>query len=175
MEFHEEDIASGEGTEPFMLAEVLASGVDRTGERHGANYVRTAPGYRLKLKEFLDARNEKGRKLEIITEDDPEAENYTGLEVHSHMQFYDGISVIRSWTEVINKGMEDCGLEYVSSFALTGIEKEGMQTSDEKLELRIPHNAWQKELHWNSYRMTDRSTPKHSRKTRTQYSIITRN
>ena len=74
MEFHEEDIASGEGIEPFMLAEVLASGVDRTGERHGANYVRTAPGYRLKLKEFLDARNEKGRKLEIITEDDPEAE-----------------------------------------------------------------------------------------------------
>lgn len=155
MEFDEKDIVSGEGTEPFALVEVLASGVDRTGERHGANYVRTAPGYRLKFKDFLDTRNETGRKLEIITVDDPEAENYTGLEVHSHMQFYDGISVIRSWTEVINKGSEDWGLEHVSSFVLTGIEKEGMKTSDEKLELRIPHNGWQKELHWNSYSMTD--------------------
>lgn len=155
MEFNEKDIVSGEGTEPFTLVEVLASGVDRTGERHGANYVRTAPGYRLKFKDFLDTRNEKGRKLEIITVDDPKAENDTGLEVHSHMQFYDGISVIRSWTEVINRGAEDWGLEHVSSFVLTGIEKEGMKTSDEKLKLSIPHNAWQKELHWNSYSMTD--------------------
>lgn len=154
-EFHEENITSGEGTEAFVPVEVLASGVDRTGERHGSNYVRTAPGYRLKFVDFLDARNEKGRKTEIVMRDDPDAENYTGLEVHSHMQFYENISVIRSWTEVINKGTEDCGLEHVSSFALTGIEKEGLQSSDEKLRLYIPHNAWQKELHWNSYSLTD--------------------
>lgn len=36
----------------------------------------------------------------------------TGLEVCSNIQFYDGISVIRSWTELKNNGEEDLGVEY---------------------------------------------------------------
>ena len=66
------------------------------------------------------------------------------------MQFFDGIAVIRSWTEVTNNGKEAQGLEYVSSFALNGIDKEGMQEFDEKMELSIPHNGWQKELCWKT-------------------------
>lgn len=150
LDFEESNIISCEGISPFHVVEVLASGIDRTGERHGHKYVRTAPGYRLKYKGFHDERNEIGRKLEVIMYDEP-----TGLEVHSHYQFYMGTAVVRAWTDVINCGQEDYGLEYVSSFSLTGIEKEGILNSDEKLELRIPHNAWQKEMHWNSYSMED--------------------
>ena len=91
-----------------------------------------------------DARNEFGRKLRVITFDQE-----TGLEVHSHMQFYDGIPVLRSWTEVVNKGQESQGIEYVSSFALAGITKEGLMDGDEKMRLFIPRNGWQKEFHWN--------------------------
>lgn len=74
---------------------MLLSGLNRPGERHGTKYTYTAPGYRLKYKDMKDYRNETGRKLEILMEDKP-----TGLEVCSNIQFYDGISVIRSWTEL---------------------------------------------------------------------------
>ena len=148
--FREEDIISAEGVSSFRPVEVAASGLNRPGERHGTKYTYTAPGYRLKYKEMKDYRNEAGRKLEILTEDAP-----TGLSVTSHFQFYDGISMVRSWTELANNGAEDIGIEYVSSFALLGIEKEGLLSSDEKLELLIPHNAWQKELIWNRYTMDD--------------------
>lgn len=148
--FEEKDITSADGTVPFRLVEVLASGLDKPGERQGPKYVRTAPGYRLKYREMKDYRNEHGRKLEIVTEDPP-----TGLVVCSHIQFYDGISMVRSWTELQNDGTEELGIEYVSSFALTGIEKEGLMNADEKLEVLIPHNAWQKEMIWNRYTMDD--------------------
>lgn len=71
------------------------------------------------------------------------------------MQFYDGISVVRSWTKIINKGEEAQGLEYVSSFSLNGIDKEGIEAFDEKIEIAIPHNAWQKELCWQTYTLKE--------------------
>ena len=123
--FDENDINSCEGTASFRPVEVLLSGLNRPGERHGTKYTYTAPGYRLKYKDMKDYRNETGRKLEILMEDKP-----TGLEVCSNIQFYDGISVIRSWTELKNNGEEDLGVEYVSSFALLGIDKEGLLSTD---------------------------------------------
>lgn len=148
--FNEADITSKEGHSSFRPVEVLLSGFDRTGERHGTKYTITTPGARLKYSGLRDTRNEYGRKIEIETTDEP-----TGLTVINHMQFFDGISVVRCWTELINKGTQDLGVEYVSSFELLGIEKEGMLTSDEKLELHIPHNGWQKELIWAKYSMDE--------------------
>ncbi len=144
--FHEEDITAKNGWLGFRLVEVMVSGQDRPGERHGTKYIVTAPGYRLKYRTHNDYRNEKGRKLEIVTFD-----KETGLDVTSHFQFFDGISVVRSWTEVKNVGEEAQGLEYVSSFALTGIEKEGLLPRDEKMEVWIPHNSWQREMQWERY------------------------
>lgn len=125
LEFEEENMVSDTGTQSFYPVEILVSGQDRIGERHGHKYIQTSPGYRMKYKDFKDYRNERGRKLEITTTD-----SITGLKVVSHMQFFDGIAVIRSWTEVTNNGKEAQGLEYVSSFALNGIDKEGMQEFD---------------------------------------------
>lgn len=136
--------------EPFTLVEVSVSGLDRTGERIGPKYILTTPGSKLKYKNHKDYRNEFGRKLEITTFDEK-----TGLEVCSNFQFYDGISVARSWTELLNTGEENLGLEYISSFTVTGIEKEGLSRQDEKLLLYIPHNAWQKEFNWNVYKLND--------------------
>lgn len=148
--FSAADISAWGGINPFTVAEVQVSGQDRPGERHGTKYVGTAPGYRLKLREFLDERNAVGRKLTVAMED-----AVTGLAVTSHYQFYDGIAVVRAWTTLRNEGKEPLGIEYVSSFALTGIEKEGIRLPEEKLELWIPHNGWQKELHWNRYRLDE--------------------
>lgn len=148
--FDEKNLESDTGVQSFYPVELLVSGQDKVGERFGPKYMQTSPGYRLKYKNFKDYRNDAGRKLEIITYDD-----ITGLEVTSHMQFYDGISVVRSWTDVANQGAEDQGLEYVSSFSLNGVDKEGITDFDEKMELWIPHNAWQKELCWKKYLLKD--------------------
>lgn len=144
--FNENDITSRSGTLGFRLVEVNISGLDHPLERHGNKYIVTAPGYRLKFKDFRDTGNQLGRKLEIVTFDDE-----TGLEVVSHFQFYNGISVARTWTTVTNNGKDDVTLEYVSSFALTGIEKEGLLSQDEKMALRVCHNSWQRELQWQEY------------------------
>ncbi len=144
--FEEGDITSRTGVQSFTLVELSVAGQNKLGKQHGSNYVRTAPGCRLRFKGMEDAQNEFGRKLRVITFDQE-----TGLEVHSHMQFYDGIPVLRSWTEVVNKGQESQGIEYVSSFALAGITKEGLMDGDEKMRLFIPRNGWQKEFHWNDF------------------------
>ncbi len=82
LDFDERCMVSDTGTQSFYPVEILASGQDRVGERHGHKYTQTAPGYRMKYKAFKDYRNEKGRKLEVITED-----SITGLEAVCHMQF----------------------------------------------------------------------------------------
>lgn len=144
--FDEKNITSRSGTFGFRLSELQVSGIDRKEERHGNKYIVTAPGYRMKFKDFADSNNNFGRKLEIVTFDED-----TGLEMVSHFQFYKNISAVRCWSEVINNGKEEQTLEYVSSFALTGIEKEGVTSQDDKMKIGICHNSWQRELQWQFY------------------------
>lgn len=133
-------------TERYNLLEIMISGQNRPGERHGNKYISTSPGDRMKLVYFADKHNEFGRKLEIHMED-----KTCGIETISHMQFYNGVQAVRCWTDVKNVGTEPQGLEYVSSFALTGIEKEGMLSTDDKMRVWYPHNGWQREMQWESY------------------------
>lgn len=144
--FDEKTLTSRTGTTGFRLVELQVSGIDRAGERHGNKYIVTAPGHRMKFKDFSDTNNSSGRKLEVTTYDEQ-----TGLEAVSHFQFYNGISAVRSWTTVTNNGTQVYTLEYVSSFALTGIEKEGVQSQDDKLRISVCHNSWQRELQWQTY------------------------
>ncbi len=130
----------------FRLVEAELSGLDRPQERHGSKYIVTAPGYRLVYEDFRDYRNAEGRKLELVTKDEE-----TKVYITSHFQFYDGISAIRTWQEIINRGEEKQTLTYLSSFTLTGVEKEGILGADEKMRVGIPHNSWQRELQWKFY------------------------
>ncbi|MBQ6517547.1 MAG: alpha-galactosidase [Anaerolineaceae bacterium] len=134
----------------FRLIELQVPGLDRPEERFGTKFVVTAPGYRLKFERYLDERNEFGRKLTFITADEE-----TGLIVFSCFQFYDGIAAVRSWTEVENHGTETRTLEYLSSFALTGLGKGGLLNYDEKLLLSIPHNSWQREIQWTTHTLPE--------------------
>lgn len=148
--FQEKDIIAKTLEGSFNLVELNISGLDRPLERHGTKYIVTAPGYRMKYDSHKDYRNSNGRKLEITTFD---AE--TGIFVTSHIQFYDAISVISSYSEVINKGSELRTLEYISSFNYNGIEKEGILPRDDKMLLSIPHNSWQREMSWQDYTLAD--------------------
>nr|WP_276008933.1 glycoside hydrolase family 36 protein [Aequitasia blattaphilus] len=134
----------------FRLVEIALSGTDRPLERHGSKYTVTGPGYRMKYDNHIDFYNEDGRKLEITTYDE-----ITDVYVTSHFQFYNKISVVKSWNVVENKGKSDVGLEYISSFNLNGIAKEGLQKRDEKIKVAIIHNSWNRELQWKEYALPE--------------------
>ncbi len=152
--FNESDIKSRNLEGSFHLMEINLSGINRPLERHGNKYIITAPGYRMKYQTHKDYRNDLGRKLEITVIDEE-----TGVTVTSHIQFYDGVSVIRSYSEVVNGGKENQTLEYISSFYYNGIDKEGILKRDDKLSLKIPHNAWQREMFWQSYTLSELGLP----------------
>ena len=146
-----EEAFGGRSTaEGFRLVEVNAAGYDRPLERQGNKYIVTAPGYRLQYAGHSDSRNENGRKLEFTLTDEE-----TGLTVVSHMQFFDGISVVRCWNTVTNTGNEPQTIDTISSFHYTGLEKEGVLPWEEKMELRIPFNAWQQELNWKTFSLPE--------------------
>lgn len=128
--------------EAFQLVQVSLSGYNRPYEKHGNKHIVTAPGYLLTYAGMEDTRNETGRKLVILQED----KEVTHIRVETVMQFYDGSSVVRIYNTVKNTGEEMQTLEYLSSFCYTGLEKEGLWTSDEKMKLAIPFNGWQKEM-----------------------------
>ena len=133
----------------FDVVGLNVTGVGRD-EHHGPKYTFTMPGMHLRYREHRDSRNRFGRKIEMVTEDDE-----SGIEVTSHYQFYDTTQVVRCWTEVKNvKGKvenDGCGLEYVTSFALSGLAKEGLASRDDKMRLHLAHSSWTGELQWREY------------------------
>lgn len=133
----------------FRLMELQLTGEDRE-EYHGRTHRATYPGLRMRYAGHADVRNETGRKLEITLRDP-----VTSLSAVQHIQFYDGVPTARAWVVLSNEGTEELGVEYVSSFALTGIDKEGARSRDEKMKLFIPHTGWQSELQWRAYRLPE--------------------
>ena len=131
----------------FAMVEVQTADASRD-VYHGAVYKGTAPGLALKYQSHSDVRNEFGRKIQMTQE-------HEGLTVTSHVQFYDGISVVRSWTDVFNQSTRSHDLEYISSFALNGAAKEGLASWDDKMRLHVPHNSWLGEAQWRSYNLPE--------------------
>ncbi|MBQ0041814.1 MAG: alpha-galactosidase [Lachnospiraceae bacterium] len=150
-EFNEEDLPEENFIkEAFQLVQVSFSGYNRPYEKHGNKHIVTAPGYTLKFLDIKDMRNETGRCLMISQIDEK-----IGAKVITDWQFFGSLGIIRMRNTVYNISDEVQTLEYISSFAYTGIEKEGSSSSDDKLELRIPHNGWQKEMNWKTYSFPD--------------------
>ncbi len=143
--FTESDIENGT-QEGFRLVEVNLSGYNRPYERQGNKYIVTAPGYKMQYLSHSDTRNETGRKLEFVSFDEE-----TGIRVTTHMQFFDGLTVLQTWNVVENTGNGSQTLDIISTFNYTGIEKEGIRPWQEKMELRIPFNGWQQELNWRTF------------------------
>jgi len=134
----------------FNLVEVNVSGLDKPLERHGAGFTATAPGYTLRYRHHEDSRNNDGRKLVFTLYDE-----HTGLDVEVHYQFYTALSLLRSWTQVRNQGQTPLTLEYLSSFVINGIEKEGGANWGDNFTVHIPHNSWTRELQWRQYTFDD--------------------
>ena len=137
-----------EGEHPaFRLVEVQATGHDRD-DHHAEKHTGTLPGKKLRYVRHTDSRNTLGRKFAIELQ-------AAGLHVVCHWQFYDGIPVVRAWTAVRNDSTTSIGLEYVSSFCLTGLAKETGPAWETHAQLHVPHNTWHGEAQWRSNRLPD--------------------
>lgn len=75
------------------------------------------------------------------------------LEATLHYRLYTGIAALRAWCEVKNASDALLGLEYVSSFAYYGLD-DGALPPGEQLRIRLPHNAWERELNWKEYSLS---------------------
>ncbi|WP_458460656.1 glycoside hydrolase family 36 protein [Paenibacillus sp.] len=133
----------------YRLLEVHASG-ENQDDHHGSKHTGTLPGKRMLLFNEEDYQNEYGRKMAWHLRDEQ-----AGLIAKCHFQFYDGIPVLRTWTELENSGEAPIGLEYISSLALYGIDREGSWSRDKKMRLHIPHNTWYGEAQWRHYRLPE--------------------
>lgn len=123
--------------------------IQLTGESHkyhrGHKNAGTICGEPLKVIKTSDSKNAKGRIVEFILQNDK-------IQAVLHYQFFDGISAVRSWTDITNISNGSIGLEYVSSFSLCGIDKEGENSVNDKLDIMIPFNTWSGELAWQSFK-----------------------
>lgn len=133
----------------FRLLEVQLTGEDRA-EYHGRTHRASYPGLRMRYEGHSDFREGPGRKVEIVLRDP-----VTGLKAVQHIQFYTGIPVARFWTVLSNEGAGPLGIEYVSSFALTGVDKEGKGDRGDKLEIALAHSGWSSELQWKTYSLPE--------------------
>jgi len=127
----------------FRLVEVQGAGFNQD-DHHGSKHTGTQPGSLLRYAGHSDEHNRFGRKLEV-------RQQWNGLCVVSHIQFYDGVPVIRSWTTVENHSGQPFGLEHISSFCLTGLSKADPRPRDEHGLVHIPHSTWYGEAQWKEY------------------------
>ena len=131
----------------FRIVEVHESG-QNLNDHHGSKHTGSSPGSLLRYVSSRNTRNQFGRKLEIT-------QQHEGLLVTSHLQFFDEIPVVRSWTELENRGDGDRPIEYVSSFALTGLSRGSRGPRDRNAIVRIPHSTWYGEAQWREYTPTE--------------------
>ncbi|MCC2683922.1 MAG: hypothetical protein K0R75_821 [Paenibacillaceae bacterium] len=140
---------NNKNTKMCRLLEVHVTGEDQD-DHHGSKHTGSMPGNRLKYSTHRDYRNHIGRKIEFFLRDE-----ISGLEAVVHWQFYDGIAVFRTWTLLTNRGDASLGIEYVTSFAYTGLADGGQLPWAEKMKLYVPHNSWCGELQWQEYRLAE--------------------
>lgn len=91
--------------------------------------------------------NAQGNKLEFLLKDER-------MQVTVHYQFYRGVAAVRSWCEIINVSDETLGLEYVSSFAYTGLNS-GKLSEKDNIRVYIPHNGCVAEVNWKEYSLSE--------------------
>ena len=134
----------------MTLTEVQVTGCNF---RHkGISFVDTGPGSELRYVRHEVSATEDGKLVRVLqrAQDLP-------LEVTATYQLYDNTPVIRSWVRLRNAGPEPLGIEYVSSFALTGINQGGDLTGDYAGNnvVYIPNNSWTAEAQWKALTLKD--------------------
>lgn len=121
-----------------LIQEIQVTGESRCNHM-GVSPIGTLPGHRMNYTGHTDERNPLGRILKIHTKDEK-----TGLAGTMVYQFYDGLPIIRSRNILKNDGVQELGLEVVTTF----VQSAAADEVKDEIQLLIPHNAWMEELQW---------------------------
>ncbi len=141
--FNPRDVTEGK-EKWFRALELQATGFNQN-DHAGLKHTGTSPGDLLRFTGMESEEDALGRHLRIHQEG-------TGLKATMHWQFFHDLPVIRAWTELENTGDTVFDLEHVSSFCLTGVEKEGVQPLNERQRFHLCHNSWKRELQWQQFK-----------------------
>ena len=134
---------AGDSAKKYRLVEVHESGRNQN-DHHGSKHTGSSPGGQLKYRDHSSQRNESGLLFTLVQE-------HEGLLVTSHIQFYDNIPVIRTWTDLKNDGLSSRSVEFVSSFAYTGLSGGAGEERGRDSFISLPHNTWYGEVQWKRY------------------------
>jgi alpha-galactosidase len=141
--FDSSHLPDSERRQIFRLVEIHLAGED-VDAHHDSEHIAALPGRRLRYLQHDDYPSKHGHTL-LIEQYDP----LTAVRVSSYLRFFTDLPVMQTWTSVANAGTSPVTLDYVSSFALTGLAKEGLRKWDEKMRLGIAHNSWCSEAQWH--------------------------
>lgn len=131
-------------------------------EHHFAKHSGCSSERTLKYKSHEYYENEFGNKAEICLEDDR-------MRAVIHYQFYESSDTVRSCTVVTNIASEPLGLEYVSSFAYTGIS----EGQFDGVYVYIPNNVCVNEMNWRRHSLSELGFTKNSLKRHSVYNTGT--
>ena len=140
---------SEEEKEKCRLLELQFTGENQLKHR-GVKHTGTLPGNRMIYKNHNDEVLQEGRRITLNLVD----EN-TKVNAKIIFQFYNKLPIVRTWTILENKGDESVGIEYISSFSLTGIDRGGVLSREEKMKIHIPRNEWCGEGMWKEFSLED--------------------
>lgn len=129
--------------------------VQVTGENihhKGVGFVVTEPGSNLQYLNHQVINMPQGKQLAVV-----QINRETGLKVTNYYQLYDDTEVIRSWVTLENIGEDNLGIEYVSSFALTGVDQAGDLSGNyaEDNIFYVANNDWTAEAQWKANSLKD--------------------
>lgn len=129
--------------------------VQVTGENihhKGVGFVATEPGSNLQYLNHQVINMPQGKQLAVV-----QINRETGLKVTNYYQLYDDTEVIRSWVTLENIGEDNLGIEYVSSFALTGVDQAGDLSGNyaEDNIFYVANNDWTAEAQWKANSLKD--------------------
>ncbi|MGN0776461.1 MAG: glycoside hydrolase family 36 protein [Candidatus Ventricola sp.] len=126
----------------YPLAEVQGSGYNHD-DHHGSKHSLCAPGNALRYESHSLTDDAKGSRFELVMRSKE-------IRVKVCWQFYTGVKALRAWSEVTNLSEGIFPLEYVSSFALTGLGHGGDGRQGD-YRMSIPHSTWFGECQWKNY------------------------
>ncbi|AWP46162.1 alpha-galactosidase [Levilactobacillus brevis] len=134
----------------LQITEVQVTGLNF--HHKGISFVDTNPGRDLQYVSHTVEDQDDGKLVTIVQKN-----VVASLSVVSYYRLFDETAVIRSWSEIKNIGTEDLGIEYVSSFAMTGINQSGDLDGNyaEHNTIYIPNNDWTAEAQWKSQTLKD--------------------
>ena len=112
-----------------------------SGEMRGTH--NGQPGMRLVYVGRKENKTSKGRQV-IITQKDP----ISNLLVESYYEFNDAAPVVRRYTKVTNNGVEDAGIEFLSSAILNNFSEITSGNLEDNIRIHYAYNSLFNEAQW---------------------------